>query len=322
MGEQSAADRSEAFANAFDAVCRNVHQVVQGADDVVKLMVTALLSGGHVLIEDVPGVGKTTLAKALAATVGGQFGRVQFTPDLMPSDVVGTSVWNQSTGAFTFRKGPIFANVLLADEINRASPKTQSALLESMAEEQVTVDGQTFELPAPFVVVATQNPLEHKGTFALPESQLDRFLMRLSVGYPTRSDELTLASGINRASMIDRLQPVMSLDAVRSMISYAERVHVAPEIAGYAVDIARWTRVDDRVALGMSPRAVIGLIAAARVWAAAQQRPYVSADDVQHLLLPVVAHRLVLSISGGHAQVRSVLDDAVGSVPPPRPPTR
>ena len=301
MGEQSAADRSEAFANAFDAVCRNVHQVVQGADDVVKLMVTALLSGGHVLIEDVPGVGKTTLAKALAATVGGQFGRVQFTPDLMPSDV---------------------AHVLLADEINRASPKTQSALLESMAEEQVTVDGQTFELPAPFVVVATQNPLEHKGTFALPESQLDRFLMRLSVGYPTRSDELTLASGMNRASMIDRLQPVMSLDAVRSMISYAERVHVAPEIAGYAVDIARWTRADDRVALGMSPRAVIGLIAAARVWAAAQQRPYVSADDVQHLLLPVVAHRLVLNISGGHAQVRSVLDDAVGSVPPPRPPTR
>lgn len=317
MGVTTQADRVEAFTKAFDGICRHVHQAVQGGDEVVRLVVTAFLSSGHLLIEDVPGVGKTTLAKALAATVGGTFGRIQFTPDLMPSDVVGTAIWDQSTNSFGFRPGPIFANVLLADEINRASPKTQSALLESMAEEQVTVDGTTYPLPEPFGVIATQNPLEHRGTFALPESQLDRFTMKVSMGYPSKDDELALVMGESRAKVVENLRPLMSIEAVRSMIGHAAAVHIAAAVATYIVDLARATREHPSVSLGMSPRAVLSLSATSKVWAASQGRPWVSPDDVQALFAPVVGHRLVLE-PGSSVSASVVLSEILQRVAPPR----
>ncbi|NLH65307.1 MAG: AAA domain-containing protein, partial [Candidatus Microthrix parvicella] len=216
-----------AFAQRFTQLCDNVNQVVSGKTEVVGLAVTCLLSGGHILLEDVPGVGKTLLAKALAASVHGRFGRLQFTPDLLPADVVGTSVWNSAESNFSFRPGPVFANFVLADEVNRASPKTQSALLEAMAEEQVTVDGTTNALPEVFMVIATQNPMEHHGTFPLPESQLDRFLMRLSVGYPSRADELALLAGGDRTRLLADLSPVMDVDSLAKMARFAESIHIA-----------------------------------------------------------------------------------------------
>lgn len=232
-------DRVTAFAQRFTQLCDNVNQVVSGKTEVVGLAVTCLLSGGHILLEDVPGVGKTLLAKALAASVHGRFGRLQFTPDLLPADVVGTSVWNSAESNFSFRPGPVFANFVLADEVNRASPKTQSALLEAMAEEQVTVDGTTNALPEVFMVIATQNPMEHHGTFPLPESQLDRFLMRLSVGYPSRADELALLAGGDRTRLLADLSPVMDVDSLAKMARFAESIHIAGPVGEYVVDLAR-----------------------------------------------------------------------------------
>ena len=236
-------DRVTAFAQRFTQLCDNVNQVVSGKTEVVGLAVTCLLSGGHILLEDVPGVGKTLLAKALAASVHGRFGRLQFTPDLLPADVVGTSVWNSAESNFSFRPGPVFANFVLADEVNRASPKTQSALLEAMAEEQVTVDGTTNALPEVFMVIATQNPMEHHGTFPLPESQLDRFLMRLSVGYPSRADELALLAGGDRTRLLADLSPVMDVDSLAKMARFAESIHIAGPVGEYVVDLARATRI-------------------------------------------------------------------------------
>ena len=288
-----AAGRS--FSAMFDSICSNIAGAVHGKDDVIRLTVTCLVAGGHVLIEDVPGVGKTTIAKALARSVDGRFGRVQFTPDLLPSDVLGSSVWNQRDGSFEFRAGPVFHNLVLSDEINRASPKTQSALLEAMAEEQVTVDGTTYPLPRPFMVVATQNPLEHQGTFPLPESQLDRFLMRLSVGYPDRAAEVALLVEEDHDHRLDQLRPVVTTDDVLAMGAAASRVYVAPALAGYLVDLADRSRRAAAFSLGMSPRAVLGLLGAARVHAAAGGRDFVTPDDVKHLAVPVLAHRVVLS---------------------------
>jgi MoxR-like ATPase len=312
--------QTRTFAGVFDGVCANIGRVIRGKDDVIRLSVTCLVAHGHLLLEDVPGVGKTSLAKALARSVRARFGRVQFTPDLLPSDVLGSSVWNQQASTFEFRPGPIFANLLLGDEINRASPKTQSALLEAMAEEQVTVDGSTYELARPFMVIATQNPLEHQGTFPLPESQLDRFLMRLSIGYPSRDDELSLLREEDHDGLLEQLGPVATAADITAMADAAQKVHVAPTLASYLVDLADRSRSSALFSLGMSPRASLGLLRAARVWAAAAGRDFVTPDHVKHLAVPVLAHRVVLA---PEAQLRGVsAADAViellGSTPVPR----
>jgi MoxR-like ATPase len=314
-------DRVTAFAQRFTQLCDNVNQVVSGKTEVVGLAVTCLLSGGHILLEDVPGVGKTLLAKALAASVHGRFGRLQFTPDLLPADVVGTSVWNSAESNFSFRPGPVFANFVLADEVNRASPKTQSALLEAMAEEQVTVDGTTNALPEVFMVIATQNPMEHHGTFPLPESQLDRFLMRLSVGYPSRSDELALLAGGDRTRLLADLSPVMDVDSLAKMARFAESIHIAGPVGEYVVDLARATRTHPGISLGASPRAILGLQSAARVRAASQGRSYVMPDDIKALFALVMSHRVVLSgesLSAG-ARTEDTLAEILATVPAPRP---
>lgn len=283
------------FSAMFDSICSNIAVAVRGKDDVIRLTVTCLVAGGHLLIEDVPGVGKTSLAKALARSIDASFSRVQFTPDLLPSDVLGSSVWNQMAASFEFRPGPVFTHLMLGDEINRASPKTQSALLEAMAEHQVTVDGTTHELAQPFMVVATQNPLEHHGTFPLPESQLDRFLMKVSVGYPGRDEELSMLRETDHEMVLARLEPVVSADTVIQMALAAQQVHVSSELAGYLVDLAERSRRSAAFSLGVSPRASLGLLHAARVWAAAKGRDYVTPDDVKDLAAPVLAHRVVLA---------------------------
>ncbi len=297
------------FSGIFDAVCANVARAVHGKQDEIRLAVTCLVAHGHLLIEDVPGVGKTTLAKALARSVQADFGRVQFTPDLLPSDVIGSSVWNQHANTFEFRPGPIFSNLVLGDEINRASPKTQSALLEAMAEEQVTVDGTTYSLARPFMVIATQNPIEHQGTFPLPESQLDRFLMRISVGYPSRDAELALLVEEGHDERLDQLRPVASAQDVLAMGAAASGVHVAPALASYLVDLADRSRSSAVFSLGISPRAGLGLLQASRVRAASEGRDFVTPDDVKALARPVLAHRVVLAPD---AQLRgTTADDAV-----------
>ncbi|MEI7887712.1 MAG: MoxR family ATPase [Actinomycetes bacterium] len=288
-------ERSASFAGLFDAICTNIGRAVRGKEQVVRLTVTSLVAQGHLLLEDVPGVGKTSIAKAVAKSVDGHFARVQCTPDLLPSDVLGTSVWNQHDGSFEFRSGPVFANLLLADEINRASPKTQSALLEAMAEEQVTVDGSTYQLPKPFMVIATENPLEHHGTFPLPESQLDRFLMKLSVGYPSKEAERALIREPDHDSVLSTLPAVASSADIIAMGSAAQQLYVADSLTDYLVELAAGSRKSPLFDLGISPRALLGLLRAARVWAAAEGRNFVTPDDFKALAGPVLAHRVVLS---------------------------
>jgi MoxR-like ATPase len=283
------------FADTFGAIVGNVERVIQGKPEVIELALLCLLAEGHLLIEDVPGVGKTSLAKALAATIDCSFGRVQFTPDLLPTDVMGVSIWNRGTGGFEFRPGPIFANIVLADEINRASPKTQSALLESMAERQVTVDGSTYRLDGPFMVIATQNPIEHEGTYPLPESQLDRFLMRVAVGYPGRNAEIEMLDAHGDHGALDDIGPVVGVREVAGMIQAVRMVHMAPSLKAYLVDLAEATRRHPRLALGVSPRAVLSLQRVARARAAAGGRAYVIPDDIKALIEPVLAHRLIVT---------------------------
>jgi MoxR-like ATPase len=307
------------FSDLFGRITRNVEQVIQGKPEVIELALVALVAEGHLLIEDVPGVGKTSMAKALAASIDCTWGRVQFTPDLLPSDVVGVTVWNRGTSEFEFRPGPIFANIVLGDEINRASPKTQSALLEAMEERQVTVDGTTYPLEAPFMVIATQNPIDHEGTYPLPESQLDRFLLRVAVGYPDRSAELEILDAHADHSMLEELQPVATAADVRAMTNAARLVHVAPSLKGYLVDLAEASRRHPGLALGMSPRATLSLQRAARAMAAANGRNYVLPDDVKALAGPVLAHRLMLTpeaqLQGADAS--SIVADVLASVPVP-----
>ncbi|HMG44426.1 MAG TPA: MoxR family ATPase [Acidimicrobiales bacterium] len=281
------------FADYFDRVVDNIERVIQGKRDVISLILLCLVSEGHLLLEDVPGVGKTSLAKSLATSLDASFGRVQFTPDLLPSDVVGLSVWNRSDGTFTFRPGPIFNNLVLADEINRASPKTQAALLEAMAEGQVTVDGATYPMSRPFMVIATQNPIEHEGTYPLPESQLDRFLMRVSVGYPSPDHELEIIDKHSDHDPYGDLGPVLSAEHIAGLVHAARGVHMAPSIKAYLVDLANATRRSPHLALGMSPRATLALGRCSRARAAAAGRAYVIPDDVKALADPVLAHRLV-----------------------------
>jgi MoxR-like ATPase len=267
----------------------------------------------------VPGVGKTTLAKALGASIGAKLGRIQFTPDLLPADVTGVSVWNRNSSTFDFRPGPIFTELVLADEINRASPKTQSALLEAMAETQVTVDGTTRPLPHPFMVLATQNPIEQEGTYPLPESQLDRFLMKISVGYPARADELQILETHETDGLVGRLQPVANLNDVLAMNRMVTEVHIAPELRGYLIDLADATRRHPAVALGMSPRATLSLQRVARARAATRARTYVTDDDIKNVAAPVISHRMILRpeavLQGTESE--AVVADILRAVPVP-----
>jgi MoxR-like ATPase len=313
------ADRADSFNDLHRALARNIGEVIQGKPETIDLILLGLIAEGHLLVEDVPGVGKTTLAKALARSIDGQYGRIQFTPDLLPSDVVGVNVWNRSAGQFDFRPGPIFANVVLADEINRASPKTQSALLEAMAERQVTIDGTTRHLPPPFLVIATQNPIENEGTYPLPESQLDRFLLKVSVGYPDRDAELQILDAHGDADLLAELGPVVTVAQVNGLAAAARTVHMAPALQGYLVDLAAATRDHPHVAVGMSPRATLALQRVARARAATRNRTFVTPDDIKALAVPVLAHRLLLSPAARVAQAtaESVVLDVLSTVPQP-----
>lgn len=321
MARQRVAADVSTFADSFEAIVDSVERVIRGKGEAVRLAVCCLVAEGHLLIEDVPGVGKTSLAKALAASLGCSWQRIQFTPDLLPSDVTGVSVYNRATATFEFRPGGVFANVVLGDEINRASPKTQSALLEAMQERQVTVDATTYALPAPFMVIATQNPIEHEGTYPLPESQLDRFLMRIPMGYPDREAEIDMLGlhGADGAVGAESLEPVSSAAEVEAMIAAARRLHVAPPLRGYLVDLATATRRHPSLAFGISPRGTLALQGAARARAAATGRDYVVPDDVKVLARPVLEHRLVLTPEAtiGGVTEADVLAEVLDTVPVP-----
>jgi MoxR-like ATPase len=319
LATQETAERSRTFADVFGTISANVQHVIQGKPDAVDLALLCLVSGGHLLVEDVPGVGKTSLAKALARSVDCSFGRVQFTPDLLPSDVVGVTVWNRSDGRFEFRPGAIFASIVLADEINRASPKTQSALLEAMAEGQVTVDNSTYPLGSPFMVIATQNPIEHEGTYPLPESQLDRFLMRASMGYPNREAEIEVLDTHGDHDSLDDIGPVATAADLQAMIAAVRTIHVAASLKHYLVDIADATRRHPHLALGMSPRATLSLQRAARARAASLGRNYIVPADIKSLAEAVLAHRLLMTpeaqLQGMNAS--DALREVLRSVPVP-----
>jgi MoxR-like ATPase len=293
---QAASRPEQSFKDLFDALSTQLESVLRGKRRAVHLSLVCLFSEGHLLIEDVPGVGKTSLAKAIARTIGGSWRRVQFTPDLLPSDVTGVSVWDRGRGDFEFRPGGVFANVVLADEINRASPKTQSALLESMEERQVTVDSQTYKLPRPFIVIATQNPVELEGTYPLPEAQLDRFLLRLRIGYPDRDAELAIldAQGADQITA-DDLEPITDAETIAGWARELGRVHASPELQGYIVDLVDATRHHRDLMLGVSPRGALALQRASRALAASVGRSYVVPDDVKVLAASVLEHRLILS---------------------------
>jgi MoxR-like ATPase len=312
------------FSELFASVVRNVERVIQGKSEVIELVVLCLVAEGHLLIEDRPGVGKTTLAKALATSLQSTFGRIQFTPDLLPSDVVGVTVFDRDTSTFNFRAGPVFNHIVLADEINRASPKTQSALLEAMAEQQVTVDGQTYPLSKPHIVIATQNPIEHEGTYPLPDSQLDRFLMRISMGYPSRDDEVAILDAHGQTDGLEELRPVVTTSQVEAMVVAARSVHVAPAIKEYLVDLAAASRRHPYVWVGLSPRATLALQRVVRARAAAAGRNFVTPDDVKALAEPVMAHRLMLTPDAQLQGMSSsrIVNDIVNQVPVPVPASR
>ncbi len=298
-------------AETASRIRENVARVMVGKDETITMMLVAVLAEGHVLLEDVPGLGKTTLAKALARSLGLSFRRIQFTPDLLPSDVTGISYFNQKSQEFQFRPGPIFTNVLLADEINRATPRTQSALLEAMEERQVTVDGETYPLPRPFFVLATENPVELEGTFPLPEAQLDRFLMRLNLGYPTRDEERLIARRFQCASPLDALEAVVCAEELANLAAACREAFVSEVVEGYLVDLVRASRELAEVTLGASPRATIALLRAGQILAVLSGRDFVLPDDVKRLAAPILAHRLVIAAQG-YLQGRSSLELVAG----------
>src|SRR3954471_7222580 len=318
-------DRSAATAAASqikavaERVRENIARVIVGHNDVIDLVLVALLSDGHLLIEDVPGIGKTTLAKAISRSIGCSFKRIQFTPDVMPSDITGINFYNQKQGEFEFRPGPIIANIVLADEINRATPRTQSALLEAMEERQITVEGETMMLPAPFLVIATQNPVELEGTFPLPEAQLDRFFMKIKLGYPDEADEDAILMRFEQSSPLDDLQPVIEADELMQLRRLVPLVHCDESLRKYMIRIVQATRNHASYELGASPRGSLALYRGSRALAAARGRDYVLPDDVKRLAPFVLAHRAVLSsqsrLRGREAE--GVLQEVVESVPVP-----
>jgi MoxR-like ATPase len=277
------------------AINNNVSRVIVGKANVVELLLAALFCQGHVLLEDVPGIGKTTLAKTLARSLGCTFQRIQFTPDLLPSDITGVSVFNQKTDEFEYRPGPVMAQIVLADEINRAGPRTQSALLEAMQERQVTVDGVTYPLPHPFLVFATQNPIELEGTFPLPEAQVDRFLMRVALGYPEHQEEREILRRFRADDPLARVEPVLTAEEIQEASEICRQVFVHPAMEDYILDLTRASRSDPAIALGVSPRGSLALYHTSQALAAIRGRDYVIPDDVKYLVMPVLAHRLILS---------------------------
>lgn len=302
-----------------EAIRASVGRVIVGQDEAVELMLVALLCEGHVLIEDVPGIGKTTLAKALARSLGLRFQRIQFTPDLLPSDITGTSVFNQKLTEFEYRPGPIMSQILLADEINRAGPRTQSALLEAMQEQQVTVDGVTHVLPRPFLVIATQNPIELEGTFPLPEAQIDRFLMRVALGYPEEGEERAILRRFREADPLTELMPVVNGEVIPELQQSVRRVYVHEAVEEYILRLTRATRQNTDLRLGVSPRGTLALYRTSQALAAIRGRGYVIPDDVKHLGQPVLAHRLIPSSRTrlrGQA-VSQILSDQIATVPVP-----
>jgi MoxR-like ATPase len=310
------------FAQVFDDIVNNIEHVVHGKPAAIELAVICLLAEGHLLVEDVPGVGKTSLAKALAASIDCSWKRVQFTPDLLPTDLVGVSVWQRSRETFEFQRGPLFANIVLADEINRASPKTQSALLEAMEERQITADGRTYPLPPPFMVIATQNPVEQEGTYRLPESQMDRFLLRISLGYPTRQAELAILESLGASETLPTLKPVATGDEVLTMVEHVKKVHLAPALKGYLVDLSETSRRHPNLQLGLSPRATLQLSRAIRARAAASGRDYATPDDVKAMAEPVLSHRVMLRHDAAVQGTTGVtaVHDVINSVPVPTAP--
>lgn len=298
-------------------VVDNVENVIVGKRPVIEMLMVAMLCEGHVLIEDVPGVGKTMLARSIALSIGGEFKRLQCTPDLLPNDVTGVSIFNQQISGFEFRAGPVFVNVLLADEINRATPRTQSALLEAMQEQQVTVDGVTRKLPRPFIVIATQNPIEYEGTFPLPEAQLDRFLMRLTVGYPDLQDERQILSNLRREHPIINLESVVSVDELFDLQRQVWEIHVEDSLQDYIVRLVNATRNHPDLALGASPRASLALFKTAQALASIRGRDHVLPDDIQYLIEPVMSHRLIVlpeSELRGRS-TKQILSDIIKQVP-------
>ena len=309
----------ETLARVVGRVRSNIERVIEGKPDVVHSTLVVLLAEGHLLIEDVPGVGKTMLSKTLARSIDCSVRRIQFTPDLLPSDVTGVSVFNQNTREFEFRPGGVFANIVVGDEINRASPKTQSALLECMEERQVTVDNSTYQLEQPFMVIATQTPIEMEGAYALPEAQRDRFMARVSVGYPGEAAEIAMLGTHTGANPLDDLEPVTDAAGVRKLLAIVNQVHVSADVQRYAVAITSATRRSEELSLGASPRATLHLVRAAKAVAAIDGRDYVLPDDVHRLTRPVLAHRLVPSVEAAMSgrSTAAILDAVVGTVAVP-----
>ncbi|MFF2656668.1 AAA family ATPase [Kitasatospora sp. NPDC058032] len=309
------------LAAVVDRVRANIESVIEGKPEAVRIALTVLLAEGHLLLEDVPGVGKTMLAKALARSVDCTVRRIQFTPDLLPSDVTGTNIFDQQRRDFEFRPGAIFAQIVVGDEINRASPKTQSALLESMEERQVTIDGTSYVLPSPFMVVATQNPVEMEGTYPLPEAQRDRFMARISMGYPSPEAEFAMLDVHAGASPLDDLQPVAHAADILKLVELVRTVHVADPVRRYVVDLVAATRSSHELRLGASPRATLHLVRAARAAAALDGRDYVTPDDVQRLAVPVLAHRLMPTAETqlSRRTAEQIVTDLVARLPLPRP---
>jgi MoxR-like ATPase len=293
---------------------QNLGKTIVGKADAIRLVLVAVLSGGHALLEDVPGVGKTLLAKSLARSIDGKFQRIQCTPDLLPTDITGTNIWNPRSGEFEFLPGPVFANVLLADEINRATPRTQSALLEVMEEKQVTVDGVSRSVPAPFFVIATQNPIEYQGTFPLPEAQMDRFTLSLTLGYPAALEELQMLERLSDSFAVEDLQPCISLEEVQELRRLCAGVKVEGSLKQYIVDLVRSTREDEEITLGVSPRGAVALHRASQALAFISGRDFATPDDVKDLAPHVLSHRL---IPAGGRRAKTIVDKLLRSVPIP-----